>query len=137
MSKCRTYVDANILISAFNGNEVASLAAIAVLNDPKKEFVISDYLRLEIIPKPFFNKREEEVAFMEAFFQNAMLCVPPSEKVISKALDFACRYNLKSLDALHISAASEAQVDEFWTLENEKRKIHKVKEIKVRLLPRI
>jgi hypothetical protein len=48
----RTYLDANILIAAFQGEGDGAMAAIAALDDPDREFVVSDFLRLETLPKP-------------------------------------------------------------------------------------
>ena len=60
----RTYVDANVLIAAFQGKEQISQRAMRVLEDPDRILVVSDYLRLEVLPKPTFQKREEEIQFM-------------------------------------------------------------------------
>ncbi|MDR0571682.1 MAG: hypothetical protein LBG48_02395, partial [Rickettsiales bacterium] len=37
--------------------------AINILSDINRTFVVTDYLLLEILPKPFFNKRSEELNF--------------------------------------------------------------------------
>lgn len=37
----RTYIDANILIAAFRGNDMGAEKAIQVLGDPKRSFVSS------------------------------------------------------------------------------------------------
>ena len=50
----RTYVDANILITAFRGSDAGSDAAIQVLGDPRRLFVSSTFLRLETLRKPLF-----------------------------------------------------------------------------------
>lgn len=67
----RTYVDACVLISAFRGDEPSASAALAVLGDPARVFVVSDYLRLETLPKPTFHKNDAEVTFYSAFFHAA------------------------------------------------------------------
>lgn len=46
----RTYIDANILIAAFQGEEPVAQRALQVLDDTKQNIVVSDFLRLEILP---------------------------------------------------------------------------------------
>jgi len=70
-----TYVDANVLISAFRGEHVATEAALAVLGDAGRPFVTSEYLRLETLPKPSFHGKTQEVAFLNAYFDAALLHV--------------------------------------------------------------
>ena len=51
----RVYIDANVLIAAFQGEEQIAQRALRVLDDPALKLVISDYLRLEVLPKPTFH----------------------------------------------------------------------------------
>jgi len=127
----RTYFDTNILISAFQGKEQIADIALSMLLDPDRELVISDILRLEVLPKPTYHKRQHEVEFMKWILANAMLCVTCKPALVEKAIDFASHYNLHPLDALHIAAAYEAEVDEFVTLEKPTKPICQVQEIKV------
>jgi len=68
---------------------------------------------------------------MKWILANAMLCVTCKPALVEKAIDFASYYNLHPLDALHIAAAYEAEVDEFVTLEKPTKPICQVQEIKV------
>ena len=74
----RTYLDTNVLIEAFQGEKAAAFRALEVLDDPERRFVVSDYLRLEVLPKPTFHGRAEEVQFMRTFFENAEEDIPSS-----------------------------------------------------------
>ncbi|NMC19428.1 MAG: hypothetical protein GYA33_03310 [Thermogutta sp.] len=67
----RTDIDANVLIAAFQGEGEVCQRALRVLDDPDRKFVVSDYLRLEVLPKPTFHKKREEIEFMQAVFERA------------------------------------------------------------------
>jgi hypothetical protein len=53
----RTYLDASVLIAAFQANGQAAILAMEALNDPDRQLVVSDFLRLEVLPKPIFHSR--------------------------------------------------------------------------------
>lgn len=72
----RTDLDANVLIAAFRGESDIAFRALEVLDDSERQFVVSDYLRLEVLPKPTFLGRHEEVQFMQTFFEAAVENVP-------------------------------------------------------------
>lgn len=127
----RTYVDANVLIDAFQGEESVSYRALAVLDDPDRTLVVSDYLRLEVLPKPTFHKNETEVAFMETVLQSARENVTTTPELTARAIGLASRYDLAPIDALHVSAAVIAGVDEMVTMEKKTKPMLKVKEVKV------
>ena len=104
---------------------------MAVLDDPHRAFVISDFLRLETLPKPRFLQRPDEVAFMEAVFARAAETVVPSAELTTQAIRMACTYDLAPIDALHISAALVARVDEFVTSEKSTKPMFRVTELRV------
>jgi len=127
----RTYIDANILIAAFRGDDSASRRAMAILDDPDRKLIVSDYLRLEVMPKPYFQKRQEEVEFMETMFVSAAENVPTSPKLTNQAIDLAMRYDLTPIDALHVSAALMAEADELVTMEKANKPMCQVREVAV------
>jgi len=127
----RTYVDANVLIAAFQGDKQVSQRALQVLDDPDRMLVVSDYLRLEVLPKPTFQKRREEIDFMQEIFDSAGESLPTSSDLTGCALAMASKYDMTPIDALHIGAATVAGVDEFVTMEKPTKPICRVKEIKV------
>ena len=108
----RTYVDSCVLIAAYQGAQEISGAAMAILDDPDRQFVVSSYLELEVLPKPLFYKRTEEVAFMRQFFEGASACIETSQQIIGDAVELAAKYDLSPVDALHASIARSASVDE-------------------------
>jgi hypothetical protein len=129
--KRRTYVDSCVLIAAWQGTDEIWKDAMAVLDDPERRFVISHYLKLEVLPKPRFHKKETEVAFMEEFFARADEDVAPSAEIAAEAIDLASKHDLAPVDALHASIAKTAGVDELVTIERETKPLFRVKDVKV------
>lgn len=113
----RTYVDSCVLIAAYQGTQEISCASLSVLDDPNRRFVVSSYIELEVLPKPLFYNRADEVAFMRQFFAAASERVETSLEIIGDAVTFAATYDLSPMDALHASIARTANVDELVTLE--------------------
>ncbi len=129
--KKRTYVDASVLIAAFRGRSEIAHQALHILTDPGRALVVSEYLRLEVIPKPTFLKRQAEVRFMQAVLDAAAEKVLSSEKLVKQAVELASRYNLSPVDALHVAAAVSAGVSELVTLEKPTKPLCRVREIRV------
>ena len=59
--------DADVLINAVRGNSVLTVAARAIINDPGREFIATDILRLELLPKTRFFRRAAEERFTSVF----------------------------------------------------------------------
>lgn len=131
MGKTKTFVDANVLIAAFQGQDTYWQRAMEIIDDPDRDFIVSDYLKLEVIPQPTYHRRQEEIEFMEEFFQAAAFQALPSPDITTQALELACRYGLHPLDALHAGTAVVWQADELVTLEKPDKPLGRVKEIKV------
>ena len=117
MPKIRTFVDANVLLAAFQGKDDLSEKAMRILDDPDREFIVSDYLRLEVLPKPTFHRRGDEVRFMQEFFESAVVQVSSSSLITAQAINLACKYDLRPLDALHVGTAVDSKADETITLD--------------------
>src|SRR5438132_4298325 len=102
-----TFVDASVLIYAASKPTTVTLArrlrALQVLGDPDREFLASEYLRLEVLPIAVCYHKSREVTFYQKFFTNAVLWVD-SSKLITPAYSLACQFGLGALDALHIAA---------------------------------
>lgn len=130
MIERRTYLDANVLIAAWNGDEDSRSWARAVLDDPQRSLVVSDFVRLEVLPKPGFYHKPVELAFMQAIFSVAEN-VAVSPALIQRALTMAGRYDLSPLDALHLASAAEAEVDELLTFERPEKPMCQQSEVRV------
>lgn len=115
MTKRRTYLDANVFIAAWSGDEQTRGWARAVLDDPDRSFVTSDFVRLEVLPKPGFHRKAKETAFMQIIFEAAE-DVPITPALVRRAMALATRHDLAPLDALHLTATETANA-ELITLE--------------------
>jgi hypothetical protein len=131
MSKTLTFVDANVLVAAWRGNEELCLKAMEVIDDPDREFIVSDYLILEVIPKPTFFGNNAEVEFMVSFIDSASLKVNGTPLITAQAIELACQYGLSAMDALHAEVAIAGKADVFITIEKTTRPLHRVREIRV------
>jgi predicted nucleic acid-binding protein len=131
MPKTLTFVDANVLMAAFQGKNEDWQKAMQVIDDPEREFIGSDYLKLEVIPQPTFHRRYEEIQFMQAFLDSASMYLRATDSVTDYAIDFACRYSLGAMDALHAGTAIVSKTDELITLEKPEKPLCQIREIKV------
>ena len=48
----RTYLDAGILIAAWQARDPLGARALAILDDPERQLVVSEAVWLEVMPKP-------------------------------------------------------------------------------------
>lgn len=87
------------------GEDEAYEEAMAILDDPDREFVCSDYIRLEVLPNATYFQYEDQVKAYRSFFESVSRWVTPSPELSERALDLACQFGLKALDALHVAAA--------------------------------
>jgi predicted nucleic acid-binding protein len=102
-----------------------------ILDDPDREFIVSDYLKLEVIPKPTFFGNHDEVQFMRTFIDNASWRLDCTTSITAQAITLACRYGLSAMDALHVETAIQAKADVFITIEKPTKPLNRVQEIKV------
>ncbi|MBK8465469.1 MAG: PIN domain-containing protein [Chloracidobacterium sp.] len=109
-NKILTFPDASVLIYAATRPSAQTFArrmrALQVFNDPDREFVASEFLRLEVLPIAKFFGRKREVKFYETYFAGVEHWADDTA-LISPALALASQYGLGALDALHICAAGQ------------------------------
>lgn len=117
MAKTRTFLDADVLINAFRGIGPVAATAQAIIDDPGREFVTSDLLRLELLPKPRYFGRTAEEQFYEAFFSAAVQHVETTPAIVKAAEAEAKACGLSAADALHVIVAKSGGVQEFITAE--------------------
>jgi predicted nucleic acid-binding protein len=126
----RTFVDAGVLIAAACGVPNISDIALRLLDEPKRVFITSDLVRLEVLPKPTYHGFQDEVAFYEAFFTNARR-VAVSKQLLEDALREACQWGLSACDAIHVAAAKRAKCVEFHTTEKPSKPLFRVSGIRI------
>ena len=130
----RTFLDSGVLIAASRGSGPSYRKAIEILDDGGRSFVSSLFVRLEVLPKAVFYKRMAEVAFYETFFEEVKDWVDPDRALLDQAGRVANRFGLAALDALHVTSALAAGVDEFVTSERLTSPIHRVSGLAVRTI---
>lgn len=126
-----TYVDANVLISAFRGNVAASEAALAIRGDSNRSFVITDDLRLETLPKPRLHGNLGEIRLLDAFFEAAVRRVAPTPDITRRAVELPARCDLAPMDALHVSAALAGQANALITVEKPSTPLFRAQELRI------
>jgi len=134
MAKIRTYVDSGMLLFAARGSSELSAAAMAILDDPDRLFVSSDFVRLEVLPKAIYHKKFDEANFYNVFFEMAQTTVQSTKHLIAAAQTEAELVGLSAVDALHIAAAKQAKCHEFITVEKSTKPMFRVQGIAVRSL---
>ncbi len=126
-----TFIDSGVLIAAATGQPELYERAMAVLGDPERQFVSSDFVRLEVEPKPIFGRREAEAQFYAALFDGVAQWVPTTPELTSRALQYGREFGLSALDALHVAAAVIGECDELVTAESPTKPIFRVDVITV------
>lgn len=129
----RLYLDSSVLISAFMGENSSGKRAFEIIDDPENCLVLSEATKLELLPKPFYHRKVEEVEFYEHIFSIAQI-VRWDIEILNKAYEFAIKYGLSAMDAIHVANAIFAGVDEFVTAEKESKPLFRVQEIRVRTI---
>jgi predicted nucleic acid-binding protein len=125
-----TFVDAGALIAAACGLPEIADRAMRVLDDPDRVFVTSDFVRLEVLPKPSYHGFQDQVDFYEEFFANVRR-IAISKKLLEEALKEACQFGLSACDAIHVTAARRGKCVDFITTEKITKPLFRVSGIKV------
>ena len=120
-----------MLIWAARGDHPLSDIAIGCLDAPAREFVASDMLRLEVLPKAIYNKKDDEADFYRAYFDAVLTMVESDSQLISKAESEAALNGLSAMDARHIVAARRAGAAEFITGEKTTKPLFRVTDLQV------
>ena len=126
-----TFVDSGVLISALRGEPEIARRAFEILDDPDRVFASSDFVRLELMPKPKYFKRLDEVNFYDEFFTSVSNWASADIELVRAAFTEGERYGLSALDSLHVAAAIKLGAKAFVTSEKIKSAIHRFTEIPV------
>ena len=126
-----TYVDSGVLIFAAKGNTSAAALALPFLQDPNREFITSEFVKLEILPKPICFGKYAEVEFYNAFFNLSSRTIPISAILVTTAMEEACKLGLSAIDAIHLACAVLGGAEELLTSEKPSKPIHRTNLVKV------
>lgn len=126
-----TYVDSGVLIEAYRATGSLAAPALAILNDPNRTFVTSEFVRLEVLPKPTYYHRLAEVAFYNAFFAAAHPPASITRRLLRLAMRRAEEFGLSAVDALHVAAAEKTGAAVLVTAERRTSPLSRVTSISV------
>ncbi|HEX9002815.1 MAG TPA: hypothetical protein VGB07_23105 [Blastocatellia bacterium] len=111
----KTFIDPGVLMTAWRGQGTEQKRALAVLNDPRREFVSSPFVQLEVLPGACYHQQQDEIEFYGAFFARVQFWVTDCDQIAADALDVACRFGLGPMESVHLAAALLAGAAEFVT----------------------
>lgn len=118
-------MDSGLLIAVAQGKDDVYEEALAVLDDPEREFVSSVYVKLEVLPNAVYMEHEDQVEAYKEFFDNVSRWVLSSPELSDRALSLAREHGLGAVDALHVAAA-EAEGAELVTTEKPTKPMFRV-----------
>ena len=130
----RTFLDAGVLIAAARGDTALSQRALEIVKERERVFVSSLFIRLEVLPKAVFHRQEGEALFYRSYFDQVSVWVNPDQELVKEANDVATRFGLAAMDALHVTSAMMAGVDELVTTEKPTRPIYRVPGLSVKTI---
>ena len=130
----KTFLDSNVLLMAWKGRDDDAQKAISVLEDDSREFFTAFTVKLELLPKPFYFKKRDEIEFYNAHFNQVTGEEPFSIALGEQAFELGKKHGLAAMDALNIAAALKMGVEEFITGELPGKALFRVPGIKVTTL---
>ncbi len=84
--------------------------------DEDRDFLTCDNVKLEVLPKPTYERCQPEILFYQGHFDHATN-EPFSKELGDAALALANKYGLATGDALNLASAIRQGADEFITSE--------------------
>ena len=126
----KTFLDPGVLPTAWRGRDAE--AALAIMEDPHREFYTSQLVKLELLPKPAFFNQRGELEFYEIHFRGVKGEESLSRELGTSAEQLARRYGIAAVDALHVAAAIRQGAAEFITAEKPGKPVFRVQEISVK-----
>lgn len=130
----KTFLDSGVLLTAWKGEEADAMAALAVIEDSGREFVSSQIVALELLPKPTYFQREDELEFYAKHLDAVKESAALTPELTDAALVLAKKHGLAAQDALCLASAIALGAGEFITSELPGKPMFRVREIKVTTL---
>ena len=120
-----------MLIFAAQGTTEAAALALPFLQDANREFITSEYVRLEVLPKPTYFRNDVEKEYYNTFFRINTRTIPTSVALLELAMDEACRSGLSAIDAIHVACAVFGGAEELITSEKNTKPMHRTRLVRV------
>ena len=130
MPKKLTFLDAGVLMAGARESSQLREVALQIINDPDREFITTNFVRLETELKCDYYGYQEQMKFYEIFFQYVD-SYDGYEEIVAEAFRVGKRFGLNAMDALHIAAARLIGVEEFITTERPASPFRNVKGVKI------
>lgn len=127
-----TFIDTGVLIAAAKGQDEVAKRAMEILDDPERIFASSDFVRLEVLPKPLYFKWEDESEFYKVFFDEVGVWANLTDELVGNAFNEAEVWGLSAVDALHVAGAASVGAHELVTTEKPQKPLGKVKSVPIR-----
>ena len=114
----RVFVDADVLIAAFQGEGQLRERALAVLSLPLVEFWYNPLLRMEVTIQPAYQRHSSELAFYNTYFSNAT-CYGNLNQMFELGYAEGMKHGIAVVDALHVATAHLAKCAVLATAERD------------------
>jgi predicted nucleic acid-binding protein len=126
----RTFLDSGVPIAVYQGLPSIEASAIDILDDPKRVFLSSPFVRHEVSPKALYNRPQDEDRFYQKYFRRAAFC-GDLKSILSHAGKESAKSGISAMDSLHIAAAYLLGADEFVTSEKPGKSIYRTSLVRV------
>lgn len=127
----KTFIDSGVLIFAARGEGELAEKALSILEDSNRQFTSNIFIKLEILPKAIYTKKQGEIKFYQTYFDAVSYWATDLEKIIELGLKEASIYGVGAMDSLHLASAKLLEVDEFITNEKPNKSIHRSQNINI------
>jgi predicted nucleic acid-binding protein len=101
------------------------------MRDPSLSFAASEFLYLEVMPKPTYFGIKSEAEFYQRYFDRTIEFRADPDAIVRLATAEAQRCSMAAMDALHVAAASLAGCEILYTLERPDKPMYRTTLIRV------
>jgi predicted nucleic acid-binding protein len=127
---CRVFLDADVLIAAFQGEQQLRACAQAFLSEPLFEFIYDPLLQMEVMIQPTYHRHTLEVSFYSTYFRNAA-CFGQLNQMFEIASREAMKHGIAVSDALHIATAHLSKCAALVTAEKSTKPMFRTRLVRV------
>jgi predicted nucleic acid-binding protein len=122
-----------VIVNAVREDKERAKQAQIVLEDPTRDLIVGDYVRLETLPKMVYNKKIDQAAYTTALFDHAEY-VRSTNAIVTHAETLAEAYGLSAMDALHVASAIAGHADELIIFEKPEKPFFRIPDERLRIV---